>query len=157
LYEFLTQRTGLSRDAVKLALLRDVLAKRGRYPSRVEGVFRREFPEVYRFVRMVNRNDHAELIRRLQRRESWLVVENVAPRLVGRVPVVTLHDAVFSPTDDVGAVLGAFEETFQALGFRLAVKAEAVVQEGVCGGSGGPSRVEAPRPQSPRGVRPGGG
>ena len=122
LYEFLMQRTGLSRDAVKLALLRDVLAKRGRYPSAVEDVFRREFPEVYAFVRRANRQDHAELIRRLQRRESWLVIENVAPRLVGKVPVVSLHDAIFSPTDKLDVVEAAFDEVFDSLGFRMSVK-----------------------------------
>ena len=124
LYEFLAQRTGLSRDVVKLALLRDVLAKRGRYPSPVEDVFRLEFPEVFAFVRSVNRDDHAELIRRLQRRESWLVVENVAPRLVGIVPVVTLHDAIFSRIDGLDTVEAAFEEVFDVLGFRLALKRE---------------------------------
>ena len=124
LYEFLTQRTGLSRDAVKLALLRDVLAKRGRYPSQVEAVFRREFPEVFAFVRRVNRHDHAELIRRLQARESWLVVENVAPRLLGRAPVVTLHDAIYSQADKLPVVEGAFHDVFDAIGFRMALKRE---------------------------------
>jgi hypothetical protein len=126
LYDFLVERTGLSRNAVKRAVLRDVLAKKGPYPSVVEDVFRRAFPEVYSFIRRVNRNDHAELIRRLQRRESWLVIENVAPRLIGRIPVVTLHDAIFSRAADVCDVLGAFEEAFQTLGFRLSVKAKAV-------------------------------
>jgi hypothetical protein len=126
LYEFLTLRTGLSRDAVKLALLRDVLAKRGRYPSRVEDAFRREFPEVYSFVRMVNRDDHAELIRRLQRRESWLVVEQVAPRLVGRVPCITLHDAIYSRRSALDTVEAAFSEVFDTtIGFRLRLKREA--------------------------------
>ena len=124
LYEFLAQRTGLSRDVVKLALLRDVLAKRGRYPSRIEDVFRQEFPEVYAFVRRVNRYDHAELIRRLQRRESWLVIENVAPRLVGRVPVVTLHDAIYSQADKLEVVEAAFHEVFDAIGFRMSLKKE---------------------------------
>ncbi len=157
LYKVLMQRTGLSRDAVKLAVLRDVLAKRGRYPSPVEDVFRGEFPEVYSFIRRVNRDDHAELIRRLQRRESWLVIENVAPRLVGKVPMITLHDAIFSSIDDVRAVQGAFEEAFQTLGFRLAVKAEPVVPKGVYRGDGGLKRVETPCSQSPCRVRPGDG
>jgi hypothetical protein len=124
LYEFLVDRTGLTRDAVKLGVVRDVLAKRGRYPSPVENVFRREFPAVYSFVRRVNRDDHAELIRRLQRRESWLVVEHVSPRLVGRVRCVTLHDAIFSRAVNVDSVLGAFDAVFAALGFRLSLKSE---------------------------------
>jgi hypothetical protein len=125
LYETLMARTGLDRDSVKLAFLRDVLAKRGRYPSPVEQAFRAEFPTVYRFVRLVNRRDHAELIRHLQRLESWLVVERVSPRLLGRVPVVTLHDAIYSTRYNLPTIEGAFGEAFDEIGFRLALKREA--------------------------------
>ena len=130
LYEFLAQRTGLSRDVVKLALLRDVLAKKGRYPSQVENVFRREFPEVYAFVRRINHHDHAELIRLLQRRESWLVIHQVTPRLIGRVPVVTLHDAVYSKVDKLPMVETAFNDTFDAIGFRMSLKREVPSERG---------------------------
>ena len=130
LYEFLAQRTGVSRDSVKLALLRDVLAKRGRYPSQVESVFRGEFPEVYAFVRRVNRYDHAELIRRLQRLESWLVIHQVAPRLVGRVPCITLHDAIFSSLRSLPAVEAAFQEVFDTIGFRFSTKREVPSERG---------------------------
>jgi hypothetical protein len=61
-YERLVMLSGLERDAVKLAFLRDVLAKRGCYPSVVEQAFRVAFPCVYGFIRWVNRRDHAELI-----------------------------------------------------------------------------------------------
>ena len=44
LYEAIVEATGLERDVVKLGLLRDVLAKRGRYPSVVESVFGEQFP-----------------------------------------------------------------------------------------------------------------
>ncbi len=124
LYEFLAGATGLNRNTVKLAFLRDVLAKRGHYPSKVEQMFRREFPSVYQFIRAINREDHGELIRRLQRLESWLVVETVAPRLVGRVPILTLHDSLYSTRCCLAAVEEAFNEVFDAIGFRLALKRE---------------------------------
>lgn len=126
LYERLMELTGLPRDKVKLGLLRNVLAKRGRYPSPIEDAFRRNFPEEYFFVKRVNRHDHAELIRRLQRRESWLVIENVAPRLVGRVPVVTLHDAIFSQADKLQVVEAAFHDVFDEIGFEMSLKREGV-------------------------------
>jgi len=125
LYEYLMELTGLDRDTVKLAFLRDVLAKKGRYPSVVERAFRGAFPNVYAFIRTVNRNDHGELIRRLQRAESWLVIEQVAPRLIGRLPVVTLHDAIYSTLRSLATVEEAFAEVFDAIGFRLALKREA--------------------------------
>jgi hypothetical protein len=123
LYERLLIDSGADcRDAVKLALLRDVLAKRGRYPSVVEDAFRAAFPTVYRIIRAVNREDHGTLVRLLQRAESWLVVERVAPRLLGKVPFVTLHDAIFSQRRDVREVAGAFREVFGELGFEMVLK-----------------------------------
>ncbi len=116
---------GEARDRVKVLLMRDVLAKNGHYPSPFERVFQRAYPSVHRFAGWINRADHGELIRTLQRLESWLVIENVAPRLVGRFPVVTLHDAVYAGTGDLPAVVDAFGETFDELGLRLRVKTEA--------------------------------
>ena len=118
-----------ARDRVKVLLMRDVLAKNGCYGSPFESVFRGAFPSVHRFVRWINRGDHAELIRTLQRLESWLVVENVAPRLVGRLPVVTLHDAIYARTEDLPAVVDAFGETFEKLGIQLRVKTETSAAE----------------------------
>lgn len=124
LYERLMDLTGMDRDSVKLRVLVDVLAKRGRYPSRVEQAFRSAFPSVYRIIKRINRDDHGELIRRLQRMESTLVVETVAPRLVGRIPVVTLHDAIYSRRPDVGTVADAFNDVFDEIGFTMALKCE---------------------------------
>jgi hypothetical protein len=127
LYELLMQATGLDRDRVKLGFLRDVLAKRGRYPSPVENAFRVAFPIVYEYIRAVNRLDHAELIRRLQRLEAWLVVEQVAPRLIGRAPCITLHDAIYSTQRSLPTVEEAFQDTFDAIGCRLKLKREAAL------------------------------
>ena len=129
LYERLVMLTGLDRDSVKLAFLRDVLAKRGRYPSSVEQAFRRAFPTVYSWIRMVNCRDHAELIRLLQRLESWLVIERVSPRLLGRVPCITLHDAIFSTCQSLPTIEQAFGETFDEIGFRLSLKREGAAED----------------------------
>jgi hypothetical protein len=112
------------RDTVKLLLVRDVLAKRGHYPSEFERVFRMAFPSVYRFIRRFNARDHSTLICSLQRLESWLVIENVAPRLVEKIPFLSLHDAIYARAVDVSTVVAAFEETFDRLGFRLRLKEE---------------------------------
>jgi hypothetical protein len=124
LYETFVSLTGLDRDAVKLAFLRDVLAKRGRYPSAVEQAFLVEFPTVHQYIRSVNCRDHAELIRHLQRLESWLVIERVSPRLLGRVPCITLHDAIYSTRRNLPTVERAFGETFDEIGCRLSLKRE---------------------------------
>ena len=124
LYEALMAASGLDRDSVKLGFLRDCLAKRGRYPSVVEDAFRAEFPTVHRIIREINRLDHGDLIRMLQRAESWLVISQVAPRLVERLPIVTLHDAVYSAVHDLGHVEAVFQETLANMGWRLSLKME---------------------------------
>jgi hypothetical protein len=124
LYELLMEPTGLNRDSVKYRFLVDVLAKRGRYPSRVESAFRQLFPSVSRFIKSVNRDDHGALIRLLQRMESWLVIEQVAPRLVGQIRTLTLHDAIYSRLEHEAAIVGAFHDVFDRIGFRLALSCE---------------------------------
>jgi hypothetical protein len=113
------------RDWIKKSFLRDVLAKKGNYPSDVERVFRRTFPSVYRMVRWINLLDHAELIRTLQRLESWFVIEQISPRLVKKgVPFITLHDAIYGRASDVQIIASTFQETSDALGLRMSFKAE---------------------------------
>jgi hypothetical protein len=105
--------------------MKDVLAKKGNYPAReVESAFRKAFPSILRFVRWVNREDHGNLIRLLQRLEAWLVIEQVAPRLVKRCPIVTLHDVVFCRAGDLALVESAFHETFEEVGFAMKLKSE---------------------------------
>ena len=72
----------------------------------------------------VNRRNHGELIRYLQRLESWLVVENVAPRLIGRIPCVTLHDAIYGTVGELPAVEDAFGAAFGEIGCCLGLKRE---------------------------------
>lgn len=124
LYEELAEKCDRDREFVKRRFIVDVLAKRGRYPSRVENVFRGLFPEVWRAVREINRDSHCNLIRMLQRLESWLVIERVSPELVDRVPIVTLHDAVFSRRGDLGIVEDVFTEVLEDIGWKITVKRE---------------------------------
>lgn len=125
-YQVLVDKTGFDRETVKLGFLRDVLAKKGRYPSAVESAFAAEFPTVHAAIREINAADHGELIRRLQGMESWLVVELVAPRLLSAgCHAVTLHDAIFARADKVSDVEAAFREVFDELDFHLSLKREA--------------------------------
>jgi hypothetical protein len=128
LYDFLVCASALSRDKVKLGVLRDVVAKKGCYSSVVEDAFALHFPSVLEYIRSVNSvgddSPHGNLIRALQRAESRLVVETIAPKLLGKVPVVTLHDAVYTTTPCLPAVEDAFAETFERLGFYLSLKRE---------------------------------
>lgn len=115
----------ISRDDVKRRFLADVIAKKGSYPSVVEGVFRQLFPSVHEWIRGVNRDDHATLIRLLQREESKLVIEDVAADLLTRHPwlfVLTLHDALFAQKQHLPVVEDAFHRAFARTGFSLTLK-----------------------------------
>ena len=96
LYEFLMDKTGLDRICREARVSARRAGQARPLPEPREEAFREAFPSVHAFIRSVNRHDHGELIRHLQRLESWVVIEHVSPRLLGRVPCITLHDAIFS-------------------------------------------------------------
>lgn len=116
----------ISLQTVKRRFFVDVLAPKHRYPSSVRATFETNFPTVATFIQAVNRDDYRALIRLLQRLEAWFVVETVAPRLVTRIPVVTLHDAIYCRDLelDLALVELTFREVFDELGFSIAMKRE---------------------------------
>lgn len=124
-YDVLSDSLGLDRDTVKHGMLVDVLAKKGDYPSVIEDAFKLRWPTVYGFIRRTNRKSRAELIRRLQRAEADLVIHTVAPRLVERIPIVSLHDAIYGRLRDVDEIEQAFDGASDESGFKMAFKREA--------------------------------
>lgn len=129
-YDFMVEQLRddeISRDEFKLLFLRDVIAKKGRYPSKVENAFRKAFPSVYGFIKFVNRQDHANLIRLLQQEESAFVIGVVAADFVARHPtsfVIPLHDALYTTRRNVDAVRQSFDRGFERTGFRMQLKVE---------------------------------
>ena len=98
-----------------------------RIASAIEDVFRAEFPGVWRFIKSVNQDDHATLIRILQQLEAWLVIEQVCGRFVQRYPgdfVITIHDAAYCRPEMLGALVESFEDVFRMLDFRPSLKVE---------------------------------
>ncbi len=124
MYDQLADSYDCPRDHAKRKFLVDVLAKRGWYPSDFEDTFRDLFPIVWKFIREFNRDSHRHLIRLLQEAEARLVIEHVCPRLVGPVPIVTLHDAVFCGQCDLQLVQDTFQEVLEELGVQMELKQE---------------------------------
>jgi hypothetical protein len=124
LYDELAEAFGGDRKFVKKRFMVDVLAKKGTYPSDVEDEFRNRFPETWETIQRINGSSHCNLIRLLQRLEAWLVIERVAPKLVERLPIVSLHDALYGAVHDLGQVEAAFRETLAEVGWRLSLKME---------------------------------
>ncbi len=109
---------------VKKRFLVDVVACDGRYRSGFRAVVLAMWPSVCAFCLAANVASGGGLIAALQRLESWLVVESVAPRLVRDAPIVTVHDAIYSRESDRKRVRDAFYETFEDYGFELQLKDE---------------------------------
>lgn len=115
----------IGRDELKRLFLQDIFAKDGNYHSPVESCFQSHFPSVHRFIRHVNATDHANLIRRLQKRESEFIFDCVAPDFVSRNPdkfLIPLHDAIFSTEDNIEAVAASFSRGFERTGFPMKMK-----------------------------------
>ena len=115
-----------TRDRVKQRAMSQILAPQTLYQrGEVGAAFEKLFPSVAVFIAEVNRTDHGTLIRLLQKVEAALVIHTVAPKLVERIPIVTLHDAIYCRAGDIQIVKAAFEEAFQELGIRIGLKVEA--------------------------------
>lgn len=123
------------RSVIKKRFLADVIAKKKanrwgkEYPSALEDVFRTEFPEVWKFIRLVCDNgwQHQRLIQILQRLESWLVIEQVCRIFMERHPnefVITLHDAIYVRPQAKQLAVAAFETVFDDLDFHMKLKIE---------------------------------
>jgi hypothetical protein len=138
LYEALMQlmadsgKTTTTRDEIKKRFLCDVIAKRkanadgAEYPSDLEDAFARNYPNVFYFIRAVNRDgwEHKNLIRLLQRREVDLVIHRVAAGLMAKSQslFVTLHDSIFTGIDSTDEVEREFRDAFSERGIKMALK-----------------------------------
>ena len=81
------------------------------------------WPSVIRFAGMANSLGRGTLIASLQRVESWLMIEQVAPRLIEKdIPILTLHDAILSRERDEEAVRDTFYDVCEEIGFTLKLK-----------------------------------
>lgn len=117
----LTPKYETPRDWAKKRFLVDVLnASKARYLTPFARMVHRRWPSV---VGLALRSG-GELIGTLQRVESLLVVETVCPRLVRRMPVLSLHDAVFVREQDAALARGVFDDVIAELRLPLRLKGE---------------------------------
>lgn len=125
----LASRRPWTRERVKKLAISQILApKSSRQTGEVSKAFEQLFPSVAAYIADFNRDDHGTLIRALQRVEAALVVHSVAPALIDRIPIVTLHDAIYCRAGDVKLVREAFEDVFSECGIRMSVKVESAAR-----------------------------
>jgi len=84
-------------------------------------VLAEQFPSVARFIVDVKREHHADLARACQKFESSLMIDGVAADLVGRIPLLTIHDAIVAKEEDADVVESTIREHFSRLGVGVKV------------------------------------
>ena len=92
----------------------------------MEDGFKTLFPVVYDFIRQVNKDgwEHSNLIRKLQRAESDLVIGQVAESIRRHHPemfFMTLHDAIYSTEEKMPRIRSAFERAFAYNGYKMSL------------------------------------
>ena len=119
LYEFLGDKTGLTRARTKQQMMSSVFFGRNDSRSRTKRAFRKHFPEVAALLDKIKADDHAELARLLQRAESDFVVRTVCDRLRRKRPkmfVATIHDSIVTNSrENAETILETMREEFVKL------------------------------------------
>ena len=128
LYEFLGEKTGLTRKRTKQQMMSSVFFGRNVSRSRTKRAFRKWFPEVAVLLDEIKADDHAELARLLQRAESDFIVRTVCDRLRRKYPrmfVATIHDSIVTNSHESAAtILETMREEFVKLGIEPQLEIE---------------------------------
>lgn len=89
-------------------------------------VLEQSFPTAFRVCEKVKASGFEELARLMQRLESFVIIENVCQRLMDQhpaIPIITVHDALFTTEQHVPRVRDVIRETFlDVLGVNVAFK-----------------------------------
>ena len=128
LYELLQAESGLDRATTKRALLRDVFARRGRYPSPTRDAFGYYFPDLLRWIDRFNKHDHGALVRHLQRVESEFMIHLVGRRLAlhaDSCSFISLHDGIYTTQECLACAEAAIQSAAAEIGFRYQAKSAA--------------------------------
>ena len=128
LYEFLGEKTGLTRKRTKQQMMSSVFFGRNASRSRTKRAFRKYFAEVATLLDKIKADDHAELARLLQRAESEFIVRTVCDRLRRKHPrmfATTIHDSIVTNSPaNAAIVLETMREEFARLGIEPKLEIE---------------------------------
>ncbi len=105
LYAYIAAKAGVTRAEAKAVIIETVFFARLGAKHAIKTLFKREFPEVWRFIEEVKKKDYKKLARLLQRSEAQFVIYSVSERIRKENPemfVATIHDSILHlPTDSV--------------------------------------------------------
>ncbi len=126
-YEEVMEHTGWSRDEAKVEYLRYLYASHKAATTKtVRDLMSDYFPSVDDVVKSIKKKQGTKgFCRVVQRVESCLMLGRVCRELMDQdVPVLTLHDAIYSREQDVTAVESAVRAAFNRVGIRPTIRTE---------------------------------
>jgi hypothetical protein len=131
LYEYLIesyiQQTGkkINRDDFKIKMMILFNAKRN-WDTAEKRIFTEKFPNVWRVIKEIKKDDHKNLAIQLHKLESDLIINTVAKRILREQPSIalyTIHDCILTSRDNVDYVRQViFDESKRLYGIAPKLK-----------------------------------
>ena len=127
LYDFLGNKSSLTRKEFKQSLFRDVFFGQNYLKNELTVEFERLFPSVMAFIRKIKKGKYARLAWIMQKEESKLIIDGVCGRLMREhpeMPVLTIHDSIMTTARWVEIARRVIMEEFAAAGLTPTIRTE---------------------------------
>ena len=109
-----------TRRTVKLELLK-VFFSANRQSVELKKEFKQQFPRLDQFIRRIKKGNYERLAHMAQSYESILIIRSVCGRFMNErpeVPVLTLHDAIYTTATNADYVADVMQDEFRSLGIN---------------------------------------
>ncbi|MDY3556160.1 hypothetical protein R5W24_005323 [Gemmata sp. JC717] len=116
-----SRRTRQTRDGFKESFFKHVFYANRSYPNAYAAVFREEFPTAYAILTDLKAVEPRDAPRKMQQLEADFVIGTCCRKLLAAhpgVPLLTLHDGLWTTPDHIGLVRNTVEAEFDKLGVR---------------------------------------
>ncbi|HYH64727.1 MAG TPA: hypothetical protein VD866_08550 [Urbifossiella sp.] len=131
IYEFLmdkARRTWEDRGEFKESFFQHVFYAKTPYPNALANVFRQEFPSAHRILTDLKANEPRDAPRKMQQLEADFVIDTCCRKLLTthpQVPLLTLHDGIWTTSPHIGLVRQTVEAEFAKLGVHPLLRCRA--------------------------------
>lgn len=121
LYAYLAAKARVARAEAKAAVIETVFFAQLGARDAIKTLFKREFPEVWKFIEKVKEKDYKKLARLLQRAEATFMIYTVCERVRREAPdtfVATIHDSILHLPKDSEYIRAVLESEFAKYGLK---------------------------------------
>lgn len=112
--------TSDKRSSFKKILFRDLMFGKNKiWFSKIEKLFKEAYPNIFREMRYIKKDNHNQLAILLQRAESTFIFNCVEELMVDGIPLLTIHDSIATTIGNEDKVLEVINRNFMKLIDRL--------------------------------------